>query len=96
MNSDDIFEGLTPENPPMTCLGMDLDGIWNVPDHGVPTEALVIVRAFCDGHFVYYMEATTKMDPVLALGMANWAHTMLDRGIEYRTEDAEDKEETSE
>jgi hypothetical protein len=89
MNESEFFaefsEG-TFESPPMTALGIPLDGEWTQERSGVPCDALVISRSMLEGNFSYQIITNKGLGAVDCLGMLRWAQMVLEAGMFINTE----------
>src|ERR1700691_2686452 len=89
MNESDFFaeySGETIEAPPMTALGIPLDGSWTQERSGVPCDALVISRSMLEGNFSYQIITNKGLGAVDCLGMLRWAQMVLEAGMFVNTE----------
>lgn len=86
----ELFSDLAePPTIPMSCLGMDLDGVWE--EGTVPIEAFVIVKTIRDGDFSYLLMSTRELNTIECLGMIRYATLILETGILQRAEPTEEQ-----
>jgi hypothetical protein len=93
MNESDFFSDGLIDAPPMTCLGMSLDGSWSSDRSGIPCDALVVSRSMLDGNFAYQIITTKGIGAVDCLGMLRWAQMILEAGMFVHTESTSDDDD---